>query len=421
MIDSTKAGAARLSALMFFQLFVFGAFGPILSMYLQGSLRFSSTQTGFIMAMSVVSSIVAPLLSVYVVDRIVPAKWLFIACHVVLAVSAAGMFGARAYGVFMALFVINSLCTGPSMGMLIAMTFQRLSDLDGNTRNYGTIRVWGTMGWMAAGYLVSAIWAFLPLVFPGRLPGDFHAGAFLVASAGSVACIALAAGLPKPDRNKMPGLTSAARPEFLPRAAIDVLRRRGVVVLFAVYLVSSIIDKLYTFGAAPYFAQMGFREALIPSILTLGQASEVLMLFALGSILSRFPYKLVILAGALAQSMRYMLLWTGIPVLGFIGVGLNGLVFACLYSAILMYIDRRADAGSRQALHQLVQLFMGGVSALVGNLLAGALGRIAGSAGRADYRAFWLVSGAAALAATLFVWLLFSDDRNRRETSVGLR
>jgi len=404
---------------MFFQLFVFGAFGPILSMYLQGTLRFSSVQTGFIMAMSVISSIVAPLLSVYVVDRVVPAKWLFILCHVVLAISSAGMFTAHRFGVFLALFAINALCTGPSMGMLTAMTFQRLSDLEGNTRNYGAIRVWGTLGWMAAGYLVSAIWAFMPLVFPGQLPMAFHAGAFLVASVGSVACVLLASGMPSGNRggSSPRALSPESRPEFLPRAALDVLRQKRIVVLFAVYLVSSIVDKLYTFGAAPYFAQMGFREALIPSILTLGQASEVLMLFALGWILSRFTYKLVITIGALTQAMRYLLLWTGVPALGLVGVGLNGLVFACLYSTILMYIDRRSDSDSRQALHQLVQLFMGGVSALVGNLLAGALGRVAGVAGRVDYRPFWLICSAAAFAATLFVWLLFNDDRNQSEAA----
>ncbi|HUW69508.1 MAG TPA: MFS transporter [bacterium] len=420
MPDHKPAGAARLSAMMFFQLFVFGAFGPILSMYLQGTLRFSSAQTGFIMAMSVVSSIVAPLLSVYVVDRLIRAKWLFILCHIVLAISSAGMFVAHRFGIFLTLFVINSLCTGPSMGMLTAITFQRLSDLEGNTRNYGAIRVWGTLGWMAAGYLVSAVWAVLPAVFAGKAAVAFHAGAFLVASAGSVACIVLAAGMPEANRGEQPehARIVVPLPEFLPRAALDVIRHKGTIVLFVAYLVSSIVDKLYTFGAAPYFVQMGFGEAWIPSILTLGQASEVVMLFGLGTLLSRFSYRHVILVGGLTQALRYFLLWTGIPALGLLGVGLNGLVFACLYSAILMYIDHRSDSGSRQALHQLVQLFMGGVSALVGNLLAGALGQIISISGRVDYRGFWLVSWAAAFASALFVWLLFKEDRNQGEAPV---
>lgn len=420
MPDRSSTGAARLSALMFFQLFVFGAFGPILSMYLQGTLRFSSGQTGFIMAMSMVSSIVAPLMSVYVVDRLIRARWLFILCHVVLALSAAGMFASHRFGIFLALFVINSLCTGPSMGMLTAITFQRLSDLEGSTRNYGAIRVWGTLGWMAAGYLVSAIWALLPAVFPDSMAATFRAGAFLVACLGSVVCIVLAAGMPDADGGGQTGhgTARAPLPELFPRAAIDVIRHKGVSVLFVAYLVASIIDKLYTFGAAPYFVQMGFREAWIPSILTLGQASEVIMLFGLGALLSRFPYRLVIIAGTLTQAVRFFLLWTGVPALGLLGVGLNGLVFACLYSAILMYMDRRSDSGSRQALHQLVQLFMGGVSALVGNLLAGALGQMISVGGRVDYRGFWVISWAAALASTIFVWLLFKDDRNQSEAAV---
>jgi MFS family permease len=353
---SKQAGISRLSALMFFQLFVFGSFGPILSMYLQHTLHFSSRQAGFIMALSVVSSIVAPLLSVYVVDRLIQAKWLFILCHGILAASAAGLFMARSFEAFLILFLINALCTGPSMGMLNAITFQQLHDLEGNARNYGSVRVWGTVGWMGAGYLVSGLWAILPSIFPGQNPAGFQASAFIIASAGSILCIVLAIGLPKGAR------AADSKREFIPRAALDVIKRKGVAVLAVVYLISSIIDKLYSFGAAPYLSRSGFNEAWIP--------------------------------------------W-----LGLVGISLNGLVFACLYSAILMYIDYHSDAQSRQSLHQLVQLFLGGTSTLIGNLLAGRLGQLVQAGGGTGYRGFWLYSLAGALASALLVWLLFSEEK----------
>lgn len=71
-----------------------------------------------------------------------------------------------------------------------------------------------------------------------------------------------------------------------------------------------------------------------------------------------------------------------------VGGGPSGLVFACLYSPMLMYMDRRSDSGSRQALRLLVQLFMGGISTLVGNLLAGAPSQMISVGGRVNYRAF---------------------------------
>jgi len=404
---SKQIGIARLSALMFFQLFVFGSFGPILSMYLQHSLHFSSREAGFIMALSVVSSIVAPLLSVYVVDRLIQAKWLFILCHGILAASAAGLFMARSFGTFLVVFLVNALCTGPSMGMLNAIAFQRLHDLEGDARNYGSVRVWGTVGWMGAGYLVSGLWAILPAVFPGRAPAGFQAVAFIIASAGSILCIVLALGLPEGAR------AADTKRELMPRAALDVIKRKGVAVLAVVYLISSIIDKLYSFGAAPYLSRSGFNEAWIPSILTLGQATEVFMLFGLGALLSRFSYKPVLLLGTLSQAARFFLLWTGIPWLGLLGISLNGLVFACLYSAILMYIDYRSDSRSRQALHQLVQLFLGGTSTLLGNLLAGRLGQLVRTGGSTGYRGFWLYSLAGALASALLVWLFFSEENKK--------
>lgn len=390
---------------MFFQLFVFGSFGPILSMYLQHSLHFSSREAGFIMAMSVVSSIVAPLLSVYVVDRLIQAKWLFILCHIVLAASATGLFMAQNFKAFLILFLINSLCTGPSMGMLNAIAFQRLHDMDGDARNYGSVRVWGTVGWMGAGYLVSGLWAILPTFFPGQDPATFQASAFIMASAGSILCIILALGLPGGT------CTIESKQELIPRAALDVIKRKGVAILAVVYLLASIIDKLYSFGAAPYLSRSGVNEAWIPSILTLGQVTEVFMLFSLGTLLSRFSYKPVLILGTLSQAARFFLLWTGVPWLGLVGIALNGIVFACLYSAILMYIDYRSDAQSRQSLHQLVQLLLGGTSTLLGNLLAGRLGQVVQASDGSGYRGFWLISLAGALASALLVWLFFSDEK----------
>lgn len=391
---------------MFFQLFVFGSFGPILSMYLQHTLHFSSREAGFIMAMSVVSSIVAPLLSVYVVDRLIQAKWLFILCHGILAASAAGLFMARSFETFLLFFLINSLCTGPSMGMLTAIAFQRLHDMDGDARKYGSVRVWGTIGWMGAGYLVSSLWAILPIFFPDRAPATFQSSSFIISGAGSIFCIVLALDLPGGT------CTIEYKQELIPRAAFDVIKRKGVTMLAVVYLLASIIDKLYSFGAAPYLARSGFNEAWIPSILTLGQVTEVFMLFSLGTLLSRFSYKPVLLLGTLSQTARFFLLWTGIPWLSLVGIALNGVVFACLYSAILMYIDYHSDTQSRQSLHQLIQLLLGGTSTLLGNLLAGRLGQLVQTSGGNGYRGFWLISLAGALTSTLLVWLFFSEEKS---------
>ena len=244
-----------------------------------------------------------------------------------------------------------------------------------------------------------------PGILPSRPAADFQATAFLIASAGSILCVVLAIDLPEGTRE------THAKRELIPRAAIDLIKRKGVAILAVVYLLSSIIDKLYSFGAAPYLSRLGFNEAWIPSILTLGQATEVIMLFGLGALMSRFSYKFVLILGALSQAARFFLLWTGIPWLGLAGISLNGLVFACLYSAILMYIDYRSDARSRQALHQLVQLFLGGSSALLGNLLAGSLGQVVQSGGGTEYRVFWLISLGGALASALLVWLFFSEEK----------
>ncbi len=395
----------RLSALMFFQIFMFGAFNPILSMYLQDTLRFSSSQTGLIMAMSVVSSILAPLLSVYVVDRRIRAKWLFILCHGILALSAIGLALVRSFQGFLILYLLNALFTGPAMGMLNAISFQSLQDKKGGGKNYGLIRVWGTIGWMGAGYLVSGLWALLPKFFPNHDPGFFQSFAFFVSTAGSAVCIALALGLPRGN------LDASNKREFIPRDALKVMKQKSVVILSVVYLASAILDKLFFFGTAPYLLQLGFKGAWIPSILTLGQVTEIFMLFGLGSLLMRFSYKPVLLFGAVAQALRFFLFQTGVPALLLVGISMNGLVFACLYSTVLMYIDSHSSSQSRQGVHQLIQLFIGGSSTLLGNLIAGALGQFFRKNGQIDFRSFWTFALCGAMVSIFVIVFLFKQDK----------
>ena len=66
-----KSKRLHLSLLMFFQLCVVGTYVPILSMYLKVYLGFSGIQTGIILSLASIPSIIIPFLSAWIVDRII--------------------------------------------------------------------------------------------------------------------------------------------------------------------------------------------------------------------------------------------------------------------------------------------------------------------------------------------------------------
>lgn len=403
--SSVHVGPKRLSALMFFQLFVFGAVTPVLPLYLKDSLAFSAYQVGIIMSLAVISSILSPLLSVYVVDRKIRAPRLYILIHLVYLLSTLGLFFSRNFESVLAFYLINALCTGPAIGMLNGITFQNLQYMPGGAKGYGAIRVWGTLGWMVAGYLASMAWNFLPQFFPQQDSVTLQAMIFPLAVIGSILCIGFALGIPPGELRKDPV------GKFIPRNALAVMLKPSIAFLSLIYLLSSVLDKFYFFASANFLVSLGFEKNLVPSLLTIGQVSEIFMLFALSPLLKKLGYRRVLFLGLLSQAIRFIFFTSGQPWLSLLGVAMNGFVFACLYSVVIMYIDSHSRLESRQGVHQLIQLFIGGASTLIGNLLSGFLAEtFRTQAGTTDYQTFWLVGSIGAVLTLTLTFLYFKEE-----------
>src|SRR5512141_859330 len=93
----------QLSALMFMEYAVWGAWMPVLAARLLGPLQMSGKQTGWIYATLPLASMISPLLAGQLADKYVDTRWILAACH---ALGVVLLFVASKTSKFKPLFLV---------------------------------------------------------------------------------------------------------------------------------------------------------------------------------------------------------------------------------------------------------------------------------------------------------------------------
>ena len=142
---STKT---RLGAMMFLQYAIWGAWAPVLSAYLINDLHFSGGQVGLIYALLPLATIVAPFVGGQVADRTFATEKIigflaFTGGILLVVVSRMTDYGAMA-----GLMLVYCLLYAPTLALTNSIAMINLKDSEAE---FGKIRVWGTLGWIASG------------------------------------------------------------------------------------------------------------------------------------------------------------------------------------------------------------------------------------------------------------------------------
>ena len=141
-----------LSAMMFLQFTVWGAWGPVLSAHLLGPLRMNAKQTAWIYATLPLACILSPLVAGQIVDRWMPTEWFLAGAHLVGAVC---LLVAAKRSTFRGMFVtmgIYSLLYAPTLALVNSLAFHHLPHPD---TDYFWVRVWGSVAWVLVGWLLA--------------------------------------------------------------------------------------------------------------------------------------------------------------------------------------------------------------------------------------------------------------------------
>lgn len=326
---------------IYFAYFVFiGAFAPYFSLYLQ-SIGQAAWQIGLLLSLMQLMRIVAPHLWASLADR---HGWRARLLQATLAAAIACYSGVFATADFAGLFVVLAafaFCSSATMPLVEAITLAALRD---RIEGYGAIRLWGSVGFIAAvlgvGWLLDRI-AIANLLWLLLLP--------------LVATLALALTL-----RDAPGRSAVAAERFLPHA----LRPQVVALLGANLLMNLAHGPLYAFYSI-YLDAAGYSKTAIGALWSLGVLAEIAVFVAAPWWMRRFGARQVLVTCFALAVVRFALIGWGVgrPTLLVVAQLAHAATFGACHVASVALMNRWF-AGARQvrgqALYMSVAFGVGG-------------------------------------------------------------
>lgn len=343
----------RFSVMMLFQYLVWGAWGDYLPVYL-GTLNFTSVEIGWVMSMLFFASMFAPFIGGQITDRWMDSeKYLGLsqlACGVLMFIMA----GMTSFWPFLILMFVWSVFYAPTLPLTNAICFRNLNDVE---REFGSIRFWGTIGWIVAGFA---------LTYLLTMSGD-GASCLRLSGAASIVMGVFSFVLP----NTPPKKDSDKPFAFL--EALKLFKDPTFAAFMGISFIVATELMFYYVLTGPFLKDLGIQEANIPSVMRLAQIAELFSLIVLLPwILPRTGIKWAMMIGIIAWPIRYIIFAIGTPTwLVVASLPLHGLCYVFFFVVGQIYVDKAAPEEIRGSAQSLWAFVVFGLGLTFGSVFAG--------------------------------------------------
>jgi len=339
----------RLSAFYFAYFAQVGAAAPYFSLYL-ASLGLAAAQIGVLLSLGQLTRVAGPSFWGWVADRTGQRARIISITLAFGGTFFAGFFVVNTFWGMFALLLAIGFFTSASMPLTESLT---LSHLRGATSRYGSIRLWGSVGFIITVTLVGYALDSLPVLSLLWM--------VLASYALSWAC-----ALAVPDAPAAPGHAE-------PEPVWTVVRRPEVAALLgACFLMSVAHGPQYAFFSI-YLVDHGYGKAAVGWMWTYGVIAEIIVFLLLPALLRRYSLSGILLACFAAAAVRFLMIGWGVdsvPVLVAAQL-LHGLSFGAYHAAAVTAIHRWFQ-GAHQVRGQAIYLSVSfGAGGVVGSVLSG--------------------------------------------------
>ncbi|MES2859133.1 MAG: nucleoside permease [Pseudomonadota bacterium] len=405
----------RLIVMNFLQFFIWGAWLITIGRYWFENRGWSGTSFGAIFSTMGIASLFMPALMGIVADRWVNAERLYGILHILGAVLLCLLPMADNPQQFFWLILATMVCYMPTISLAIAVAYNALKEGGGDVvRDYPPIRVWGTIGFIAALWTTSLL----------RL--ETSSGQFYIAAAASLALGLYAFTLP-PAPPRMAQIENRTLLDVLGLSSFRLFRDRNMAVFFIfAMLLGAALQLTNAYGGTflgEFGSQAQYADTLAVKypaiIMSISQISETLFILAIPFFLKRYGIKTVMTLSMLAWFLRFGLFAYGDP-----GPGLWMIVLSCIVYGMAfdffnisgsLFVEQQGDPRIRASAQGLFMLMTNGIGAVLGSLVAGYAIDLWYTAadGSKDWRGIWTAFALYALAMTAAFVVLF---KHRHET-----
>ncbi len=399
----------QLSAMMFFEFFIWGGWFVTLGTFLGNNLNATGIESARVFSTQSWGAIIAPFIIGLIADRYINAEKILGALHIIGAILMYQMYNADNISVFYPYVLVYMILYMPTIALVNSVSFNQMKDPE---KEFSNIRVFGTIGWIVAGLLISFLfhWDTEENTSKGLLKNTF-----LMASVASLILGLFSFTLPKTPPSKSAGEKVSLK-EIVGLDALKLLKDRN----FAIFFISSILICIplafYYQNAHPFLSNIGMDNPT--GKMTIGQISEVLFLLLLPLFFKKYGFKKTILVGMLAWAVRYMLFAFGnagnLSFMLIIGIALHGVCYDFFFVSGYIYTNSKAGEKYKSAAQGLITLATYGVGMLIGFEIAGMItDSYKISDKEFDYKMIWIIPSVIAAVVFLLFSVFFKDEKKQ--------
>jgi hypothetical protein len=327
---------------------------------------------------------------------------------------------------FFVLMLVHCIFYVPTISITNSIAFANLKD---PTREFGRVRVWGTIGWIIASWpfiFLLVDWSRVPSIgdvgfisWLGTALGTSKEGAdasaaqryiFLVAGIASFVLAVISPSLPH-----TPPKPATGEDAFAALKAAKLLRHPFVAVLFLVTFIDAAVHQSYFYWTASFLkTDVGIPANWVPPVMKISQIAEILTMLALGYVLKTLGWRTTMIFGVLGHAARFAVFafypepWAAVAV-----NVVHGICYAFFFATVYIFVDAFFPKDVRSSAQGLFNLLILGVGPFVANLICGQLGVVYKVGNTLNYSAIFQYSLGAAVVGAAILALFFHPPTDK--------
>ncbi len=405
----------RLIVMNFMQFFIWGAWLLTIGAYWFQDKHWSGAQFGAIFSTMGISAIFMPALTGIIADRFINAEKLYGMMHILGACTLFTLPLITNPSAFFWVMLLNMVFYMPTLSLSITVAYSALKSRGKDVvKDYPPIRIWGTIGFIAALWTVS-------LTHNETSPNQFY-----IASA-----VALALGFYSFSLPKCPPLsaktTHKSFVDSLGLNAFKLFKDPKFAIFFAFsMLLGAALQLTNAYGdtfiqdfknIAIYKDSVGVKYPAI--IMSISQFSETFFILAIPFFLRKFGIKYVMLFSMLAWVLRFGLFAFGDPAGGLWMIILSCIVYGMAFDFFnisgSLFVETQATPDIRASAQGLFMMMVNGFGAFFGSIISGLIidKFFLLPGGAKDWHGIWLSFASYALVIAVIFPFIFRYKHNK--------
>jgi MFS family permease len=381
----------KLSAMMFLEFAVWGAWYPVLATRLLGPLKFSGKQTGWIYATIPLGCIFMPLLAGQVADRWINTEFILAGAHLVGMLLLFIAAWKRQFSALFVVMLLYALCYAATLPLVNSLMFHHLKASGAGDKS-PYIFMWAPIAWALAGYFLTGWrWIFKT--------GEEGRDCLVLAAVLSV-IMAVVCGALLPETR--PSATAGAQ-------AIGMLKNVSFLIFIIISMAAPGMMQFYFLGTAQFMQENGISPKNVPAAMAIAQATQAAAtLFLLGRLVESAGFKWTLTLGAASWLILFTLYVIPRPAAVLVaGQAFHGIAYVFFIIAGQMFAGAVAPEGAEASMQALIFTAQSGIGLFLGTQLAGIVMDKFRVEGRFQWRKVWMVPAGVMLVCVLALIALF--------------